>query len=477
MDLAAFFCGADMLAAETDDTKGKLSWEHKPVRELIRLSWPITLSTLSYSLMTLVDTLLVGGLGAAQLAGVGLGGTAAFALLCFSFGLLRGVKTLVAQAVGAGKREEIGSYLAAALVMAGGISLLTVVAGEIVATLLTRISATAAAGEAAATYLRWRILGAPAVLAYVALREVRYAQGDARSPMRATVIANGVNIALAYTFIFHLDLGVAGAGMATAIAHFVEVGVLALRQREHRDRLRGLQARHLRELWQVGLPTGIQFTLEIGAFSILAALIAALSEVQMAAHQIALQVIHFSFLPAYAVAEAASVLAGQAVGADRDELVLRVARIALWVTGIYTAAWTILLALGSPLIVAGFRSGDEVARYAVRLLHVAAVFQLFDGANIVARAVLRGAGDVKYAAWVGVISSWLFTPPLTWILGWKLGLGAFGGWLGLLAEIICGALLLWWRLERRTWKPAAEEARVRLRATRDPVPISAPVAA
>ena len=433
----------------------------------MRLSWPITLSTLSYSLMTLVDTLLVGGLGAAQLAGVGLGGTAAFALLCFSFGLLRGVKTLVSQAVGAGKRDEIGRYLGAALLAAGAISALTVVLGQVLAEALTHISATAAAGDAARTYLRIRILGAPFALGYVALREVRYAQGDARSPMKATMIANGVNIALAYVFVFHLHWGVGGAAVATVIAHAVEIGVLALAQRAHGWNLSGTSARHLRELWHVGLPTGLQFTLEIGAFSILAALIAALSEVQMAAHQIALQVIHFSFLPAFAVAEAASVLGGQAVGANRDDLVLRVARIALWITGAYTALWTLLLAFGSPLIVAGFRPDAALAAQAVKLLHVAALFQVFDGANVVARAVLRGAGDVRFAAWVGVLTSWIFTPPLTWLLGYHFGLGAFGGWLGLLAEIVAGAVVLWWRLERRTWVRSAEESRARLAAARD----------
>jgi MATE family, multidrug efflux pump len=443
-----------------------LAWERRPVRELLRLSWPITLSTLSYSLMTLVDTLLVGGLGAAQLAGVGLGGTAAFALMCFSFGLLRGVKTLVSQAVGAGKREEIGRYLAAALCAAGAISVVTLLLGQLLAEVVAHISATADAGAAARTYLRLRILGSPSALMFVALREVRYAQGDAQSPMRASVVANLVNIALAYTFVFHFGWGVAGAGVATAIAQTVELGGLALDGRRQGYVLRGMTRRHLRELWKVGWPTGLQFTLEIGAFSILAALVAALSEVQMAAHQIALQVIHFSFLPAFAVAEAASVLAGQAVGANRDAMVTRVARVGMALSGAYTALWTLAFAFAAPLIVAGFRAGPEVASVAVRLLHVAAIFQMFDGANIVARAVLRGTGDVRFAAWVGVLTSWAFTPPLTWLLGYRLGMGAFGGWVGLLAEIVCGAAVLWWRLERRTWAAAAREARARLAAAR-----------
>src|SRR6185436_7449300 len=92
-----------LVPVPTAPTPASLPWEARPGRELVLLAWPIAVSTISYSVMTLVDTLLVGRLGAAQLAGVGLGGTAAFVLLCFSFGLLRGAKTLVAQSVGAGR--------------------------------------------------------------------------------------------------------------------------------------------------------------------------------------------------------------------------------------------------------------------------------------------------------------------------------------------------------------------------------------
>jgi MATE family multidrug resistance protein len=93
---------------------------------------------------------------------------------------------------------------------------------------------------------------------------------------------------------------------------------------------------------------------------------------------------------------------------------------------------------------------------------VAAVFQVFDGANVVARGALRGTGDVTWPAWVGILTAWALTPPLTWFLGWHLGLGALGGWIGLCLEIILGAALMWWRLERGGWRHAAAKSRVRL---------------
>lgn len=436
-----------------------LSWRRRPFIELLRLSWPITLSMLSYSIMTLVDTVLVSHLGAPSLAGVGLAGTAAFVLLCFPMGILRGAKTLVAQAVGADRRGEIGSYLGASLLSAAGLGVLIVALGSLLAEGLRLISASPEAGAAARTYLVIRNLGAPLVLVQVALREVRYGQGDAHTPMMATIVANLVNIGLAYFFIRHLGWGVPGAAVATLIAQAVEAGVLAEVQHRLGWQVRATRWEHVRALWAIGLPTGLQFMLEMGSFSLLAAFIAALSEVQMAAHQIAIQIIHFSFLPAYAVSEAASVLVGQAVGAGRDDLVLGVARRALLLTSIYTFACTLVLALGAPIIISPFHPSAALSEVAVRLLHVAAVFQIFDGANMVARGALRGTGDVRPAAVVGVVTAWLMTPPLMWLLGYRLGLGALGGWLGLCGEIILGSLILWWRLERRSWHAAAERSR------------------
>ncbi|MBC8133660.1 MAG: MATE family efflux transporter [Deltaproteobacteria bacterium] len=441
-----------------------IEWKDNPLRALGRLAWPITISTLSYSVMTLVDTILVGHVGRAELAGVGLGGIMAFVFLCFSIGLLRGANTLVAQAVGAGRPEEARGYQGAAIVIALVLGVITMGVGQIAAEILRHFAASPAAGEAVRTYLRIRILGAPFMLLFVAFREVRYGRGESRAPMRATVIANLVNIALAYTFIFVFQAGVAGAAYAALIAHAVEAGVLAVPALRSGWGVRTFARRHLRALWRLGAPLGIQFTLEVGSFGLLSLLISGLSDVEMAGHQIALQVIHFSFLPAFAVAEASAVLVGQAVGARRNDLVLRVAHIALAVTGTYTALWTVILVFGSRLIVSGFTVDPAVAATSVALLHVAAVFQVIDAGNLVGRAALRGAGDVRYAAVVGVATSWLCTPPLAWFLGYRMHLGARGGWLGLCLEITVGTSLLWWRLQRRGWTTAATAAAERAAA-------------
>jgi MATE family multidrug resistance protein len=441
-----------------------LQWTERPFRELLRLAWPIAVSTMSYSVMTVVDTLLIGHVGRAELAGVGLGGISCFVFLCFSFGLLQGAKILVSQAIGARREDRAEAYLGAAVASAVSLGVITVIVGQCAAPFVSRLASSEAAGRAAEIYLRIGVAGAPMVLFYAALREVRYAHGDARTPMVATVTAQAVNIGLAVLFIFVLHRGVLGAATATFLAHLVETAIIAWKQSKWGFGLRAVRREHVADLFRVGLPTGLQFVLEVGAFAMLSMMISLLSEVDMASHQITIQVIHLSFLPAVAVGEAGSVLVGQAVGAGLYQLVPRVSRLALSLAASQAAVWTILFTLFAPRVAALFSNDADVVALTATLLHIAAAIQMVDAANIVGRCALRGAGDVRYAAVVGVITSWLCTPTFAWVLGHRLHLGAMGGWLGLCVEIIMATTLFWIRLERLGWLPIAMESRARLLA-------------
>ena len=440
----------------------ELAWRAAPRAELLRLAWPIAVSMVSYAVMTLVDTLFVGQIGPAALAGVGLGGTAAFVAICFPMGLLRGVKINVSQAIGAERPEDVSRHIGAGVAVALGAGTIIAIAGFGIASVLPYITATAESGAAAQQYTAIRLLGTPLVMTFVALREGRYGVGDSHSPMVAVVMGNAVNIGLDYLFIFGFGWGVAGAAWATVVGHVVEAAVLVYRQRD--EGLSKPRRRDLRNLWRVGLPTGIQFLLEVGAFAMLAGLLAALSEREMAAHQIALQVIHFTFLPMFAFSEAVSVLAGQAVGAHRDSLVHEVAREGMKIAAVYAVLCTFVLVAFAGPIASAFTDDAALKRAAMHLLYVAAVFQVFDAANVMARGALRGVGDVRYAAVLGITTAWLCTPPLTWLLGWEAGLGALGGWLGLCLEIMVAAVLLWRRLLRNGWQAAAQESRLALAA-------------
>jgi MATE family multidrug resistance protein len=135
-----------------------------------------------------------------------------------------------------------------------------------------------------------------------------------------------------------------------------------------------------------------------------------------------------------------------------------VARRALLVAASYMGLFSVALALFGVTVVRAFTSDPAVVQAATSLIRIAIVFQVFDAANIVARGALQGTGDVRFPAVVGVIASWMCTPSLMWLLGYRYGMGAAGGWTGLCIEIIVAALVFWWRLERGGWRASADRA-------------------
>ncbi|MEM7609589.1 MAG: MATE family efflux transporter [Myxococcota bacterium] len=421
-----------------------LEWASSPRRAVLKMAGPIAVSMVSHAVIALVDTLCVSSLGASALAGVGLASVSFFTFAGFGFGFARGAKTLVAQAFGAGDALEVRLHAGASLV--AGVALGVVVSVLVYAAsyALPVLAASGGAGREALNYGRVIAFAGFPAMVYVSQREVRYGIGDSTSPMRAALLANAVNIGLDVLLVLHLDWGVAGAAWASVAAFTVQM--LALFPR--RDSMALPRARHLRELVAIGSPTGVQFVLEIGTFAVLAAILSTLPEREMAAHQVALQFMHFVFLPMVALGEACSSLAGQAWGADRLSLVHRVSRIALRFSLWHGAVWFVALGLGRYFIAGFFAEEGELLDAIAALLLLGGLFQVFDGLGITAAAILRGIGDVRYAAVVGVAAAWIFTPPLAYFLGVRMGYGAVGGWVGFCLQIAVQAALL----HRRLWR-------------------------
>jgi MATE family multidrug resistance protein len=409
--------------------------------------------------MTVVDTLFVGRLGASALAAGGVGGIASFTVMCFGFGLLRGVKVLIAHAVGAGREDLVARHAAAGLIVAVALGVAFAALGVFIALGMPLLVAGEESGRLAATYVGVRSLGAPFALVASALRETRYALGDSRGPMRAALAANLVNVPLNAVFIWSFGWGVGGAAWATVAAQGVEAIWLHLAQRGRGFAFRACTRGDLRSIWRYGMPLGLERLLDVGSFSLMVALFARVSDTEVAAHHVGVQLVHFSFLPGMAVGEAVSVLAGQAVGADEDELVLRIARSG-WALGMaFMLVCSATFLLAGPFLVAPFTPAVEVRENAVRLLQVAAGFVLVYPVYIVANGVLRGVGDVRFASIATVASAWGCTPVFAALLGVYMGLGALGGWIGLAVEIVVGSAVMGARLAGGFWLPAAQRAR------------------
>ena len=223
----------------------------------------------------------------------------------------------------------------------------------------------------------------------------------------------------------------------------------ALRQASRSRCAQGARAQHRRSS---GLPTGLQFTAETLAFTVFTVLLGSIGKEEIAAHQIAMNIIRTSFLPGVAIGEATSVLVGRSLGRRRlseaDAAVksgLALAVGFMFVCGIAFAT------LGGSLASA-FSTDPTVIGTARRLLLVAAVFQVLDAINIVLRGSLRGAKDVRAVAIIGILIVWSCLPTSAFILGKHFGLGALGGWLGFIVETALASIFFWRRWKKGSWR-------------------------
>lgn len=412
---------------------------------------------LSYSAMTLVDTIFVGRLGTEALAGVGLAGVLAFTLTSFGYGLLRAVKILVSQAKGAGEDTQIEPLIAAGLWVSVLMGLFWVGASRFLLGPVEGLAAGAESGHAASLYFSIRMLASPFVLCFAATKEGRYGIGDTKSAMFSSLAANIVNVVLDVLFIITLEWGVAGAAWASVAASIVQFTMLAFLSGFHGWKHFAAGRKKIKSIIKIGVPTGFQFVLEMSSFLIVTMILAKISDLDMAAHQIVIQLIHFGFLPFLAVAEGAAVMAGQAVGAGLFDWVERVSKRAFVFVVIYGTLFAGVLFLFPEFLAGLFTEDPQLISVTMTLLFIAGIFQIFDGVSIVSRGVLRGVGDVKTVAVIGVVLTWCTIPPLTWILGKICGLGAKGAWLGITAEVLVGALIFSHRLLSKRWQGAARQ--------------------
>ncbi|HEY8041695.1 MAG TPA: MATE family efflux transporter [Polyangiaceae bacterium] len=438
----------------------------RTMRELVGLAWPIATAMAGETVMGLVDTKLVGGLGPAALGGVGVAMTIVFLGYMVVFGLMRGVKVCVAHAVGEG-RGHVGVRYAQAGVMLG------LAAGLVFASitrdagpLFRAIGIDASLVPYARTFLAAFTFGAPASSVVSALTQHRQAIGDARAPMVVGLGGNVLNAALGWALIYgHLGLpalGVRGGAIATASTEWVEaLAMVALLVRD--TRRAGVYARAraelplrraIREVAALGIPTGLQFGSEMLAFATFTAVLGSMGADQIAAHQIALATIRTSFLPGAAVAEAASVLVGQSLGRRSLAEADRATRAALVVAVTFMALCGVVFAVAGGAIVRAFTDDPSVARVARTLLWIAAGFQVLDAVNMVLRGALRGAKDVRVPAFLGIAVVWGCVPTAALVLGRFAGWGSVGGWCGFVAETTLGATLFAIRWRRGAWRLA-----------------------
>lgn len=428
---------------------------------VLRLAWPICCTMMGETLMGLVDTKLVSGLGPKALGGVGIANALLYLSAITVMGLMRSIKISTAHAVGLGRPEDGRRFAQIGLMWA-------VCIGFVVAWLLPHGSGLLATLGVdpdvlplANAYLGARSWGVPASFCVAALVEYRQGLSDVRLPMAIGVGGNVVNAVLAYCLIYgHLGLpkmGVAGAGMGTSITEMLQLAVMAsvlfVRAKGQVRAVSRLAWRLAhRTMVAVGVPTALHFFCEYLAFATCTAILASMGDIEVAAHQIVVVINRLAYLPGLAMGEVACILVGQALGAKRLDAADAAVRQALGLAVTFMVLCGLGFVVFSRPLAAFFTQDAAIAERVTHALWVAGLFQVLDATNVVMRGALRGARDVRLAAIVGVGILWICVPTLTFVLGRWAGWGVVGGWCSFLAETALCAIFFYRRWYRGRWR-------------------------
>jgi multidrug resistance protein, MATE family len=433
------------------------------VRATLALAAPLAAANLAQIAMGVTNTLMVGRLGAMPLAAAGLGGMFYFAVGVMLQGILFAVAPLAAHALGAGDRAAAGRIAGAGWVLSVMLALPFVATLTNLDRLLQALGYDAALAAEIGRYLRALAWGAPAFLGFGVLRSLLAAMSRTRPVMAVLLVCVANNAMLNWALIFgHLGapaLGVAGSGYASSSNQWLMLAGLALSTRPV-PRLAGLGVlrRAFAASWteignilRLGLPIGGLRGMEVGVFLAAGILMGLLGTAALGAHQLILNCASVSFMVPLGLSQAATVRVAYQLGAGRAFAARRAGFVALALgVGFMAAAAVVLWAFPLTIIGAYVNVADpanhETVQIARRLIVIAALFQVFDGMQVIAVGALRGYRDTVVPMLLAAFGYWGAGFAGGWLLAFPLGYGAIGLWWGLAFGLAVVAVLLTLRL-------------------------------
>ena len=422
------------------------------LRALVRLAVPIVVVQVGAMLMGVVDTWFVGHVSSRELAAAALGNIYIYGLQSFGMGVIWAVDPIVSQAMGAKDHEAAALGIQRGLVIGLAMGLIATLACVPASAVFTLLRQPADVIPPATAFVHTSAVSLGAMLLYLTIRQSLQSMKQTRAILGTIIAGNILNIILNNLFVFGRfgapAMGAVGSALSSAIARFFMLGVLLWLSRQHMGpmlrpwRREALRVRPLLRTLQLGLPIGLQNSVEFTTFGAISVFAGWFGAEAIGGHQVALNFASLMFMVPLGIGSAASVLVGHAIGAGDQPHARRVAASALLCgAGFMTLSAVALLAL--PHMFASFYSSvPGVVAIAAALIPIAGVFQIFDGLQVVAAGVLRGAGDTRASLIANLLGFWLVGMPVSLWLGFKAGLGVVGLWWGFVAGLAAVALFL-----------------------------------
>lgn len=411
------------------------------LRLLLALAWPVVLARATQAVVGLGDALMVAPLGEDALTATTTGAVNSFAAIMMPMGTVFIVQSFVAQMVGKGRAGETRRHAWYGLVIAFAAGIITLATLPLVRPALALFDHDPAVEPMMGSYMIIRLTAVAPVVAMEALGNWFGGFGNTKMQMRAGVLTMCTDLLGNWLFIEgHWGApawGVEGAAWTSVISSWIGFAYLmtAFRRRWGGVPAPTVKTRLSRaELGRVlrfGLPNGVNWFLEFGAFALFMNLVVAdLGKTTLGALNVILQVNSVAFMPAFGLATAGAILAGQTIGAGAHDRVAPIVRLTMFATASWMLAVGAVYAIIPESVMALFAhddprtgvSADELVRIGAPMLALSSAWQLFDAITLTFAETLRSAGDTTWTLWARVVLAWVFFVP-----GSLLAIFVFGG--------------------------------------------------
>lgn len=428
-------------------------------RDNLNLAIPVVISQMGYTLVQTSDTIVVGHFaGTVPLAAVSLANSIFMIVMIIGIGIAYGITPLIAQHNGRGNYDECGRLLSNSLFInvLTGIVLFSVVM-LVSSFVLTHLDQTPAVVRQARPFLVLLGLSVIPMLVYNTFKQFAEGLGFTKQAMVIAICGNVFNICVGIVLVKGMfgirPMGIRGVGFSTLADRCimsVAMGLFIFRAPRFKqylkhfvltniDRLRSMQ------LLRIGAPVALQYTFEISAFSAAAVIIGTIGYRQQAAHQVAINLASITYMMSSGLSAAAAIKSGNYFGSN-DHHRLRHSAISSYHIVIAFMCFTALVfTVFNDVLPWAYTSDRSVIAIAAQLLIIAALFQLFDGTQVVGLGILRGMGDVNIPAFITFLAYWVVGLPCGYVFGLALGLGVKGVWYGLVLGLATSSILLFFR--------------------------------
>ncbi|HAR43092.1 MAG TPA: hypothetical protein DCS07_10770 [Bdellovibrionales bacterium] len=432
---------------------------------IIRLGIPIAFAHLANMLMQIVDMVFVGKLGPEALGGLSIG-NAVFAMVMVSgIGFLLGLDYFISHALGAGKQDEANGLLIQGLYLATWVSLPSILIMYVASFFYEPFGIPAGVSSVGQNYLQIMAVSLWPWLLFTVCRQFLQSMGAATPVLVILLLANIVNAAGNWLFVFgnwnFPELGASGSALATGIARvFMMASIMGYILYMNRKWKLGINTAPRRFSWpkfkmlvRMGAPAGGQLLIEVAVFAFSTLLAGKLGAISLSAHHIVLQIASVTFMIPLGIASATAVLVARSVGAGKPALASQYGWKGIIIgTSFMAICGLVLILIPSPLLRV-FTADDSVIAVGSQLIFYAALFQIFDGAQVVGSGALRGIGNTRAPLIANFIGHWIIGLPVGATLCFFYGEGVSGLWIGLTLGLTIVSFSLVW-----LWKNSKNRA-------------------